>query len=423
MKKYTNVQTRFVTGCLLAVSLFYSSISLASDDHEHNEGPYSEDHKLDDRQAQGPHGGKLLRSDDLSIEVTVYENGVDPEMRLYAYHGNQTIHSDELTLEVQLARLGGEKNQLSFTREQDYWVGDQTIAEPHSYDVTVKARLADHQQQWQYASHEGRTQISERQQKLASIDTELAQAKTLNTHNRLFGVVSTPEDQIYHITAPYSGTVTKIHVQTGGLVSQGQPLFTIRNRSTLQSYTINSPVTGEVSERLVGFGEAADAQPLMIIRDLSKVWVEMSAFPQDIEQLRIGQPVTVSDMHGHESANGRIEYISPQMTEGHIARARVTINNREGHWRPGMHVKANILINSEDVALAVEKKAIQSFREMDVVFAKFGDTFEVRMVELGRADDRYVEVLSGLKVDTEYVTENSFLLKADVLKDGASHDH
>ncbi len=421
MKKYKNVQTRFFAGCLLTVFLFGSCISLAGGDHDSSR--QSEDHQLEDHQEQGPHGGKLLRSGDLSIEVTVYENGVDPEMRLYAYHDKKTIHSDELTLDVQLVRLDGEKNQLTFTREQDYWVGDQTIAEPHSYDVTVKARFADHQQQWQYQSHEGRTQISERQQKLAGIETALAQAQTLNTHNRLFGVVSTPEDQIYRITAPYSGTVTKIHVQTGGRVIQGQPLFTIRNRSTLQNYTINSPVTGEVSERLVGFGEAADAQPLMIIRDLSNVWVEMSAFPQDIEQLRIGQPVTVSDMHGHESANGRIEYISPQMTEGHIARARVTINNNEGHWRPGMHVKANILIDSETVALAIEKKAIQSFREMDVVFAKFGDNFEVRMVQLGRADDRYVEVLGGLKVDTEYVTENSFLLKADVLKDGASHDH
>jgi cobalt-zinc-cadmium efflux system membrane fusion protein len=60
---------------------------------------------------------------------------------------------------------------------------------------------------------------------------------------------------------------------------------------------------------------------------------------------------------------------------------------------------------------------------MPVVFAKYGNTFEVRMVELGESNGEYVEVLSGIKPGTEYVTENSFLLKADVLKDGASHDH
>ncbi len=49
--------------------------------------------------------------------------------------------------------------------------------------------------------------------------------------------------------------------------------------------------------------------------------------------------------------------------------------------------------------------------------------YEVRMLDLGRADEEWVEVLGGLKVGTEYVTENSYLIKADIEKSGASHDH
>jgi cobalt-zinc-cadmium efflux system membrane fusion protein len=60
---------------------------------------------------------------------------------------------------------------------------------------------------------------------------------------------------------------------------------------------------------------------------------------------------------------------------------------------------------------------------MPVVFARYGNTFEARMVELGATTDEYSEVLDGLKPGTEYVTTNSFIIKADVLKDGASHDH
>ena len=45
------------------------------------------------------------------------------------------------------------------------------------------------------------------------------------------------------------------------------------------------------------------------------------------------------------------------------------------------------------------------------------------MVELGETDGEFVEVLGGLKPGTEYVTGNSFLIKADILKDGARHDH
>ena len=73
--------------------------------------------------------------------------------------------------------------------------------------------------------------------------------------------------------------------------------------------------------------------------------------------------------------------------------------------------------------IAVRKNAVQSFRDMAVVFAKIGNTFEVRMLQFGAQDAEYIEVTSGLKPGTEYATDNSFVLKADVLKSGASHDH
>ena len=57
------------------------------------------------------------------------------------------------------------------------------------------------------------------------------------------------------------------------------------------------------------------------------------------------------------------------------------------------------------------------------VFAQVGDVYEVRMLTLGRRDARSVEVLDGLAAGTVYVTDNSYLIKADIEKAGASHDH
>ena len=71
----------------------------------------------------------------------------------------------------------------------------------------------------------------------------------------------------------------------------------------------------------------------------------------------------------------------------------------------------------------VKISALQQFRDFTVVFAKIGDTYEVRMLELGANGGEFVEVLEGLKPGTEYVTENSFLIKADIEKSGARHDH
>ena len=73
--------------------------------------------------------------------------------------------------------------------------------------------------------------------------------------------------------------------------------------------------------------------------------------------------------------------------------------------------------------LAVRTTGLQAFRDFTVVFTRVEDTYEVRMLELGRSDGEYVEVLGGLKPGAPYVAENSYLIKADIEKSGASHDH
>jgi cobalt-zinc-cadmium efflux system membrane fusion protein len=71
----------------------------------------------------------------------------------------------------------------------------------------------------------------------------------------------------------------------------------------------------------------------------------------------------------------------------------------------------------------VDNRALQSFRDWQVVFIQIGETYEIRPLELGRTDGQFTEVLSGLNAGDSYVVENSFLLKADLEKSGASHDH
>ena len=57
------------------------------------------------------------------------------------------------------------------------------------------------------------------------------------------------------------------------------------------------------------------------------------------------------------------------------------------------------------------------------MFFRFGDWFEARPLELGRTDGTWVEVLSGLKPGDRYAATNSFAIKAEIGKLGATHDH
>ena len=73
--------------------------------------------------------------------------------------------------------------------------------------------------------------------------------------------------------------------------------------------------------------------------------------------------------------------------------------------------------------VVVVSEAVQSVNESLSVFIKVGDQFEVRPVELGRTNGKFTEILRGLQAGETYISKNSFLMKAELGKSEASHDH
>jgi cobalt-zinc-cadmium efflux system membrane fusion protein len=103
--------------------------------------------------------------------------------------------------------------------------------------------------------------------------------------------------------------------------------------------------------------------------------------------------------------------------------ARVVLPNPAGEWRPGLFVTGEILLEVVEVPLAVKASAVQTFRDWTVVFVNEGDFYEPLVIEPGHSDGEWVEIITGMKPGLRYVTDNSFIIKADILKTGASHDH
>lgn len=296
---------------------------------------------------------------------------------------------------------------------------------PKAEDPLQKTVLADNHNHDDSAEHndEAQLNISERMLRLNQISTETAGSRTLVQKIHLYGVISTVPELQASVKAPYPAVLAKVLVKQGDIVSKGQLLANLTNLSTLKSYQLHAPLAGVITQRYLNDGELIREETLLDIADFSKVYVELSAFPSDVAALKTGMPVSVFSLHQAKVANGAVEYISEQMTDGHIARARARIGNEDGYWRPGMHVKAEIHTAELKVAVAVKKSALQRVENQPVVFVQDGDSFEVHRLTLGREDDDYIEVLSGLDAGSEYVSANSFILKADLLKSGASHQH
>jgi cobalt-zinc-cadmium efflux system membrane fusion protein len=88
-----------------------------------------------------------------------------------------------------------------------------------------------------------------------------------------------------------------------------------------------------------------------------------------------------------------------------------------------MFVNAELATEEIQVPVAVSMDAIQAIRNWSVVFGRYGEFFEIRPLELGRSDGKMVEVLKGFSAGEQYAAGNSFILKAELGKDSASHDH
>jgi cobalt-zinc-cadmium efflux system membrane fusion protein len=86
-------------------------------------------------------------------------------------------------------------------------------------------------------------------------------------------------------------------------------------------------------------------------------------------------------------------------------------------------VSARVIVAERTVPLAVRAEALQTLDAAQVVFERRGEAYEARALKLGRSDGMHVEVLGGIEPGAEYVTRNSYLIKADLEKSGAGHDH
>jgi len=109
--------------------------------------------------------------------------------------------------------------------------------------------------------------------------------------------------------------------------------------------------------------------------------------------------------------------------ETRSAKAYITLKNPDRILRPGLFVNVKIEDAKADIPVAVKRSAIQTYNDWQVVFVRVGDQFEIQPIELGRQDNEWIEVTQGLDAGTEYVAVNSFLLKAELGKSSASHDH
>jgi membrane fusion protein, heavy metal efflux system len=419
-----------VTSAALALAAILTLSACGNSGHEHTEGEEAgHAHGEGDAHGaaeavKGAHGGRLLKSDDFAVEVTIFEDGQEPQFRVYATTAGKPVDPKSVQLTMTLKRLGGEVNSFAFTPQDAFLAGQGVVTEPHSFDVEVIAVENGKRHMWTYASREGRTTITAAAAKAGGVEILTAGPATIGETRELFGTVQLATTGRSEIRGQFQGRIVAVSKNVGDTVKRGQLLARIESSESLQIYPVYATASGVIAERNGNVGDIAGDRALYVITDPAQTTVVFNVFPKDLVAIRPGVKVLVETQDGQPiGATTLGGYLPEGNVQAGTGLIRANIPNYSGALRPGMALRGRATINAVTVPLAVRTEAIQPFRDFKVVFANYGNDYEVRMLELGRASPEWTEVRGGLKPGTPYVAKGAFLIRADIEKSGASHDH
>ncbi len=397
----------------------------ANDEHGHaEEGEAGTE--LTEEAVKGAHGGRLLEQEGYAVELAIAEDGTPPKYQAWLYKGDKALPASAGKVEVRLKRLGNIAETHTLAPQADgSLMATSTVGEPHSFDVEVLAQIEGKPLRWAYDSYEGRTTIARAMAEQSGIKIAPASPGIIADEHEVQGLLTPIEGRSAKVTARFPGPIRRLTAQVGDRVGAGQTLAVIESNLSLSNYSITSPLTGVVVTRDASVGAVAgEGMVLYEVADLTRLWVDLHIFGADAQHIQPGGRVQVTRMSDGATLDTVIDRILPgTATASQSTVARATIANADGQWRPGSAVKARITVDQQPAALVVPLAALQKFRDWDVVFIRVGDTYEIRPVTLGKRDAAQVEILEGLKAGDQVVVEQSYLVKADIEKSGASHDH
>lgn len=303
-------------------------------------------------------------------------------------------------------------------------------ADPHDDHAEEQAASADeHGDEHADDEHEEgppATTIPADVAKASGIKVAAVGAGVIADEHEVQGLLTPVEGRVAQVMARFPGPIRALRANVGDRVRAGQALAVIESNLSLSNYTVPAPISGVVLERSASVGAVAgEGMSLFQVADLSQLWVDLHVFGADAQHIGVGSSVLVARMSDGVETRTTLERILPgTATASQSTVARASIENTDGLWRPGSAVRARVTVDTREAAIVVPLTALQSDEGGDdVVYVREGERYLQREVTLGSRDARHVEVLNGLRAGEQVVVEQSFLIKADIGKAAAAHEH
>lgn len=265
---------------------------------------------------------------------------------------------------------------------------------------------------------------------LSMIATLEADHKKLERTQQLAQIGAASRQELEEVTAVHESHATEVESARQRLFLLGlrpEQAQALKSPSQVVStLVVPAPIDGVITGRTVNLGQVVSTgQELLVVTDLSDVWVVGDLYEQDFQTVQVGSEAAITvPAYSALTLRGRVTYIDPRVdTQTRTAKVRVEVPNTGGRLRLGMYVSMAFTTRGAGRVTVVPRSAVQSIGERSVVYLPVKDEegkFVQRHVRVGQLMGDSYTVLTGLQPGDVVVTEGSFFLRAESLRNAPS---
>ncbi len=148
-------------------------------------------------------------------------------------------------------------------------------------------------------------------------------------------------------------------------------------------------------------------KPMVGVMDYARMYMDVNLPESAINDIKESQPVFITHYTlPRDTLKGTITELSPAISmETRTFKGKIFIQNEKMKLRPGMFVKADIIVDRADSAIVIPKNIIQTQRNRKYVYIVEKNTAIRRDINTGMEDENNVEILQGLNVNDNLVTK------------------
>lgn len=252
-----------------------------------------------------------------------------------------------------------------------------------------------------------------KQTKMLGIEVSEATARPMAEFLTLNGQIQLLPNAQADVSVRISGAVTDIIANLGDTVTKEQVLATVQSRligDPPPSVAVKAPISGVIDARNVNLGQAVEPNTVLFhISNRKQLLAIVQVYEEDLGKIKVGQDVKVHVLsYPKRLFPGKVTLIEPNLDSlTRSVNVQISLDNKEELLKPGMFVRANVVLRFTQEALTIPNNAILEIDNATFVFVKNGTTYDRTVVSLGVRDDEYTEIKEGLVPGDAVVTQGN----------------